>query len=319
MYFSPVESDQLYTWSDENEEERACRHLEKTPPSPPAPTAPTQGDPARLADRALQTLWQARMQVRRRSWPRPQVLLVSELSRLAATNGLCAAGVSRSDRGVHRQLPPSPRDLRGDLRDQPRTAAPPGGALNERHERSDFRPPVANRCWIGWRAPRQYGRSLARWQPGRCDKRGAANELQDHGTTPEQTGLHLCPPVDECPGAPPPGKHGAPVCTANDGVGTGLERISDSHARPGPGHDGDRDDQTGGFQNSGGRCLDGSGGGGVCAGSLATGALESRLASAAGVVRAHCDAGDRRRRLLRSVGFQRRPFARIEGDHGSSR
>src|SRR6202521_2615195 len=29
----------------------------------------------------------------------------------------------------------------------------------------------------------------------------AANELQDHGTTPGQTGLHLCPPVDECPGA----------------------------------------------------------------------------------------------------------------------
>src|SRR5260370_21382541 len=27
----------------------------------------------------------------------------------------------------------------------------------------------------------------------------AANELQDHGTTPEQTGLHLCPSVDECP------------------------------------------------------------------------------------------------------------------------
>src|SRR6266568_4533677 len=66
----------------------------------------------------------------------------------------------------------------------------------------------------------------------------AANELQDHGTTPEQTGLHLCPPVDERPGAPPPGKHGAPVCTANDGAGVGLERVGDSDARSGPGHDG---------------------------------------------------------------------------------
>ena len=27
----------------------------------------------------------------------------------------------------------------------------------------------------------------------------AANELQDHRTTPEQTGLYLCPAVDECP------------------------------------------------------------------------------------------------------------------------
>jgi len=49
----------------------------------------------------------------------------------------------------------------------------------------------------------------------------AANELQDHGTAPEQTGLHLCPSVDECPGAPSPGKHGAPVCPANNGAGTG--------------------------------------------------------------------------------------------------
>src|SRR6266699_4218995 len=79
----------------------------------------------------------------------------------------------------------------------------------------------------------------------------AANELQDHGTTPEQTGLHLCPPVDECPGAPPPGEYGAPVCTANDGAGTGLERIGDSDARSGTGQGGDRDDQKGGLQDSG--------------------------------------------------------------------
>src|SRR3984893_11234214 len=59
----------------------------------------------------------------------------------------------------------------------------------------------------------------------------AADEPQDHRTTPEQTRLHLCAPVDECPGAPPSGKHRAPVCTADDGAGTGLERISDSHAR----------------------------------------------------------------------------------------
>src|SRR6266851_1185915 len=174
MYFPPVESDQLYTWSDINEEKRACRRLEKTPSSPQAPTASTQGDPARLADRALQTLWQARVQMRRRSRPWPQVLSVSELPGLASANGLCAARISRSDCRVRRQLPPSPRDLRGDLRDQPRTAAPPRGALNGRHERSAFRPPGAHRCWIGWRAPRQYGRSLARWQPRLFDKCGGS-------------------------------------------------------------------------------------------------------------------------------------------------
>ena len=90
MYFHTVESDQLYTWSDTNEEKRARCRLEKTPSSPRAPTAPTQGDLTRLADRALQTLWQARVQMRRWSRPWPQVLSVGELPGLAAANGLCA-------------------------------------------------------------------------------------------------------------------------------------------------------------------------------------------------------------------------------------
>src|SRR5216684_3814748 len=97
MYFYPVESDQLDTWSDIHEEDRACCQLAKTPSSPPAPTAPAQGDPARLADRALQTLWQARMQMRRRPRPWPQVLSFGELPGIAAADGLCAAGISRSD------------------------------------------------------------------------------------------------------------------------------------------------------------------------------------------------------------------------------
>src|ERR1700686_835452 len=125
----------------------------------------------------------------------------------------------------------------------------------------------------------------------------AADEPQDHGTKPEQTGLHLCALVDERPGAPPSGKHGAPVCPASDGAGTGLERIGDPDARPGSGNDRYRDDQAGGFQDSGGRCLDGPSRRGVCAGSFTAGALESRLASAAGVVRAAFTAGGSPSRL----------------------
>src|SRR6516164_9979401 len=128
----------------------------------------------------------------------------------------------------------------------------------------------------------------------------AVNELQAHRTTPQPTGLHLCPPVDECSSAPPSGKHGAPVCTASDGAGTGVERIGDSYTRPGPRHDGDRDEPSRGFQDSGGGCLNGPGGRSVCARSLTTGALESGLASAAGAVRVDCHVGDRRRRMLRS-------------------
>ena len=93
----------------------------------------------------------------------------------------------------------------------------------------------------------------------------------------------------------------------------GWSESADPHAGSGPGQDGDRDGEAGGLQDLGGGCLDGPSGRGVCVGSLAAGALESRLASAAGVVRAHRNAGDRRRWLLRSGGFQRRTVARIEG------
>src|SRR6516164_9414176 len=132
MYFLVIVSDQLYTWSDENSEPDYPR-LAKTPRRSPAPTASTPGDPARVSHRALQTMRQAGMQVRRRSRSWPQVLFVGQLSRLAAANGLCAAGVSRSDGRVPGQLPSSPRDPRSDLRDQPRTAAAPRGALTACH------------------------------------------------------------------------------------------------------------------------------------------------------------------------------------------
>jgi hypothetical protein len=171
MYFVRIESDQLYTWSDKNGKRASC-HLEKTSPSASAPVTPAQVDPARLADRALQTLWQAGVQMRRRPRAWPQVLPFGEPSGPPPSNGLCAAGVSRPDCRVRRQLPPGPRNPGSDLRDQPRTVAPPGGALKGHYERSALRPPCIRRCRIGRRAPRQYGRGLAGWQPGWFDRRG---------------------------------------------------------------------------------------------------------------------------------------------------
>src|SRR5215471_6955849 len=132
MYFFVVKSDQFYTWSDEKPElHYDC--LAQAPRRTPAPTASTPSDPSRFSHRTLQTMRQAGMQVRRgpRSWP--QVLFVGQLSRLAAADGLCAAGVLRSDGRVPGQLPSSPRDPRSHLRDQPRTAAAPRGALTACH------------------------------------------------------------------------------------------------------------------------------------------------------------------------------------------
>src|ERR1019366_7962188 len=143
-----------------------------------------------------------------------------------------------------------------------------------------------------------------------------ADEPPDCRTSPEQTCLHLLTPVDTWSSTPPSGEHGAPVCTAREGAGTGLERIPDPHPRPGPGEDGYRDGGEGGLQDLGGGYLDGSSGCGICIGSLAIGALKPGLASAAGAGCAHHHTGDRRRWLLRSGGLQRRIVARIERDHG---
>ena len=172
MCFVRLQSDHLYTWSDENRSRTYCQP-EKTPSGAVAAIAATQGGPARLADRTLQALRQARVQVRRRSRPWPEVLSFGEPLRLAATDGLCAARISCPGCRIYCQLSPSPRNLGSDIRDQPRTPAPPGGALKVRYGRT-LCPPSGNRCWVGRRASRQYGRSLAGWQPGWRDERGGS-------------------------------------------------------------------------------------------------------------------------------------------------
>src|SRR5664279_5254058 len=147
----------------------------------------------------------------------------------------------------------------------------------------------------------------------------ARDESEDSRTTPQQASLHLPAPVDAGPSSAPSGEYRAPVCLAREGAGTGLERIPDSHPGPGFGKDGNGDDAAGGLQDFSGRCLDGPGGSSVCPGSLALGALESRLAAAAGALRVHLHSGDRRGWLLRPGGLQRRAPFRIEGRHGVGR
>ena len=164
-------SDQLLTWSDENTEANHGR-LAKTPPSAPAPTTPAQSCPPGFPHRALQTLWQARMQMRPRPRSWPQILPVGELSRLAPANGLRPARVLRAGERVPGQLPPRPPDLGGDLRDQPRAPTPSREALKDRHERSAVRPPCTDRSGSGRRAPRQYACQLARLRPQLDGPRG---------------------------------------------------------------------------------------------------------------------------------------------------
>src|SRR5437764_15264290 len=123
MYFTAVQSDHLLTWSDENPKP-TNRCTAEAPQRSPAPTASAASHPPRFSHRALQTMRQAGMQMRRRPRPWPQVLFVGQLSRVATADGLRTTGVLRADGRVPGQLPSSPRDPRGDLRDQPRTAPP---------------------------------------------------------------------------------------------------------------------------------------------------------------------------------------------------
>jgi hypothetical protein len=160
MYLNGLQSDQLDAWSDEHTEAIADR-LAQTTHCSSAPVASPSGDSAWLPYQALQALRQTWMQMCRWPRPRPQVLSVGEPPRLTATNGLCAAGVLRTNGRTPCQLSPSTRDLRRDLRDQPRTAASPRGTLRNGRERSVFLAYDSYRCEIGWRAPRQYARRLA--------------------------------------------------------------------------------------------------------------------------------------------------------------
>src|SRR6516225_868664 len=120
------------------------------------------------------------------------------------------------------------------------------------------------------RAPIDPGRGgvllanmLASWldhDPSWTASAEARDESEDSRTSPQQACLHLSAPVDAGPSSPPSGEHGAPVRLAREGAGTGLERIPDSHPRPGFGKDGNGDDAAGGLQDFSGRCLDGPGG-----------------------------------------------------------
>ena len=161
-----LRSDQLLTWSDEYTERTCCRAA-KTPRRSCAPTAPTQICAAGLSDRAIQTVWQAGMQVRRWPWTWAQVLPVSELSWPAAANGLRAPGGIWANIGVSRQLSPKPGDSGSNLRDQPRVVAPSRGALKRCHERAAGCRPRSDRCGIGRRASGQYAGRLARRQRGK--------------------------------------------------------------------------------------------------------------------------------------------------------
>src|SRR5882672_11903914 len=121
-------SDHVYDWSARSIKQDIVG-IAQAPTELAARAAATGCDLARLADRALQALWQARLQMRRGSRSRPEVLPVSELSRRAAADGLRAAGRYCRHPSAGRQLPSGALGAGGGLRDQPRVITAPRGAV----------------------------------------------------------------------------------------------------------------------------------------------------------------------------------------------
>jgi hypothetical protein len=127
-----------------------------------AQTAAVGCGAARLADRAIQALRKARMQMCRRSRSWPKVLPVGELSGRATADGLRAAGKSGGHSRARRQLPRGTRGARRGLRDQPRAFTAPRGALRIGGERNVAAAHPTDRRFRRCAAPRQHGRGMAR-------------------------------------------------------------------------------------------------------------------------------------------------------------
>ena len=159
MHLLVLLSDQFSTWSANGR--YSFVHFAQTPRAIAEANAGVRDALARLSHRALQALRQTGLQVCRRPRPWPQVLPIRELSRPPAANGLRAASRLHQRRRAPGELSPRSRDHRGDLRDQPRTIAPPRGALRGAGEPAVAVARQFHRSAIGRRTHRQHARGLA--------------------------------------------------------------------------------------------------------------------------------------------------------------
>ena len=139
-----VQSDQLYNWSDFY----GTRHNESSPAktkNTPSQASSFAGHSARFADRAIQALWQGRMQMCGGAWPWPQVLPVHQSPGEEARDGLHPCRIPGKGKNLFGELPQGKRDSRRTLLHQPRAFAPAGtflkgfyANLRNQHERVVF-------------------------------------------------------------------------------------------------------------------------------------------------------------------------------------
>src|SRR5215831_7454675 len=130
-------ADQLYTWTDNHALQAAQTDFCCLAPAPPPATAPyaaARSFAPWFSHRALQTLWQAGLQMRPRPRPRPKVLPVGKSLWATAANGLRSAGLSPRNHRISSQLSATPSDFGRDLRHQSRVVVPSRGILRNCYE-----------------------------------------------------------------------------------------------------------------------------------------------------------------------------------------
>ncbi len=132
MILREVFSDQLYNWSEKNEETFQPRTT-KTPQGVASKTAAPRPNPPRLTHRTLQTLRKTWLQVRRRTRPWTQVLSLGDANSRQTSDGLRPLGLPRRGGHLAGQLPVSSRDSRGTLQNQPRAATQKRETVGRQH------------------------------------------------------------------------------------------------------------------------------------------------------------------------------------------
>lgn len=159
---STIISDQYDNWSDILTETIAPISPEPAQ-TPPAPTTALVCASPRFTHRALQTLRQARMQMRSWTRPRPQVLPLHQPARSNAGYGLCPSGGSRHGRSIPRELSRRSRDPRSNLQHQPRTASSQGASIEKRrvHRKPQNLGCASDRSPPGGHSRRQHAGAFA--------------------------------------------------------------------------------------------------------------------------------------------------------------
>ena len=128
MKYCQLLSDQLNTWSDIHE--RAFDKSAQTQAQAAAAQTASSGcGAARLSDRALQTLWQTRLQVRHWSGPWTEVLFVGQSNRCTSSDGLRSPVHAGTSNSVPCQLPRHSRHTRSTLCNQSGVDAPTRAVL----------------------------------------------------------------------------------------------------------------------------------------------------------------------------------------------